>query len=81
MNIIETHDLSRRFGRMEAVHDLNLAATFADDILVMSRGRAVALGAPEAVITDGMLADVFDVTLTVGTLPPAGRPFLLPQRA
>jgi ABC-2 type transport system ATP-binding protein len=25
MNIIETHDLSRRFGRNEAVHDLNLA--------------------------------------------------------
>src|SRR6185436_7257423 len=25
MNIIETHNLTRRFGRMEAVHDLNLA--------------------------------------------------------
>ena len=25
MNIIETHNLTRRYGRMEAVHDLNLA--------------------------------------------------------
>lgn len=66
---------------LAVLHDLNLAATFADEILVMSRGRAVALGAPEAVITDSMLAEVFDIALTVGALPPAGRPFLLPQRA
>lgn len=65
---------------LAVLHDLNLAAAFADEILVMSKGRAAARGIPEEVVTDSMIAEVFGVPLRVGTVPPAGRPFLLPQR-
>ena len=66
---------------LAVLHDLNLAATFADELVVMARGRVVAYGAPQAVITDGMIGDVFEVDLKVGATPAGGRPFVLPSRA
>ena len=64
---------------LAVLHDLNLAAAFADDLLVMSKARAVARGTPSEVITDAMIARVFGVDLTVGSAP-ADMPFLLPRR-
>lgn len=44
-----------------ALHDLNHAAMFCDRIAVMRAGRLVALGAPAAVLTRALLAEVFRV--------------------
>ncbi|QCI66194.1 ABC transporter ATP-binding protein [Phreatobacter stygius] len=41
------------------LHDLTLAARFADRIVVMDAGRIVADGPPATVLTDRLLADVF----------------------
>lgn len=65
---------------LAVLHDLNLAAAFADDILVLSRGRAAAFGAPREVITDAMVREVFEVDLRVGATPPGAQTFLLPIR-
>src|SRR4029453_13483496 len=40
-------------------HDINLAAQFADNILLMKRGRAVHSGRPEEVLQPQILQDVF----------------------
>jgi iron complex transport system ATP-binding protein len=72
--------LARRGTAVLAVlHDLNLASTYADDLVVMHEGRIAAQGAPCDVLTDDLLADVFGVSLKLGTVPPGGAPFLLPQ--
>ncbi|MFW0784439.1 ABC transporter ATP-binding protein [Gordonia sp. CPCC 206044] len=44
-----------------ALHDLNLAAMFCDRVLVLRRGRAVALGPPDQVLTAALIADVYGV--------------------
>lgn len=62
------------------LHDLNLAARFADRIIVLSGGRIAADGAPAAVLRHELIADVFDVALTVNT-DLAGQPFVLPELA
>lgn len=75
-------DFARRGGGVIAVlHDLNLTAMFADKVLVMHRGRLAAAGDPASVLTDELLGEVFQCRLKVGSLPPAGVPFVLPQTA
>jgi iron complex transport system ATP-binding protein len=61
------------------LHDLNLAAVFADRILVMNRGCITAAGAPRDTITEPMLNDVFGVAGGVGTIPHSNTPFVLPH--
>ena len=61
------------------VHDLALAARFADRVMVMQRGRLVADGAPRDVLTAERIADVFGVAAAitdtaVGTIPILDRP-------
>lgn len=75
-------DYAARGGGVIAIlHDLNLAAMFAESVLVMHRGRAVAEGSPREVLTDALFEKVFDCRLRVGALPEAGMPFVLPQTA
>ena len=46
------------------LHDLNLAARFANRIVVLHRGRVVASGSPRETITNTMLRNVFEVDKT-----------------
>ena len=61
------------------LHDLNLAALFADRIVVLCDGRVAGDGPPRETITDEMLSRVFKVGAAVGRAPPAGVPFVLPH--
>jgi iron complex transport system ATP-binding protein len=60
------------------LHDLNLAALFADRIVVMQRGRVHSDGPPARAITSGMVEHVFGIALQVGHAP-TELPFILPQ--
>lgn len=44
-----------------SLHDLNLAATFCDDILVMMNGECLAFGPPEEVLTEDLVSGAFRV--------------------
>ena len=77
-------DVARRYadaggGVIAILHDLNLAAMYADSILALRDGRVAGIGTPEDVLTDALIADVFDCPLRVGAVPSAGMPFVLPQ--
>jgi iron complex transport system ATP-binding protein len=63
------------------LHDLNLAAMFADRVLVMKNGRIVRDGSPAQTITERNVSDVFGVTSAIGVLPSASIPFSLPHSA
>ena len=62
---------------LAVLHDLNLAALAADRIVALDRGRVVAEGPPEAVITDRLLAETYGVGLKVNAAP--ARVFVLPD--
>ncbi|HEV2896758.1 MAG TPA: heme ABC transporter ATP-binding protein [Pseudaminobacter sp.] len=80
MNI--ARDFARRGGGVVAIlHDLNLAAMFADRIFVMHRGRLAAAGSPQSVLSDELISKVFECRLKVGALPAGNTPFVLPQSA
>ena len=62
-----------------ALHDLNLAALFADRIILLHDGRIAGEGTPAQTITDETLAHVFGLDTVVGRSPPPGIPFVLPH--
>lgn len=55
------HDEGR--GVIVTLHDLNLAARFADRVLVLNEGRLVVDGEPEAALTPDILAKVYGVVV------------------
>ncbi len=56
-----------------ALHDLNLAAMFCDRLAVLQRGEIVATGAPQQVLTQDLIGNVFGVRAHVETSPIHGR--------
>ncbi|HTZ61979.1 MAG TPA: ABC transporter ATP-binding protein [Thermoplasmata archaeon] len=74
--------LSREQGVtvIAALHDLNLAARFADRIVVLSRGRVHADGSAAVVLSEELLARVWGVAADLRRDPRSGAPYLLPHR-
>lgn len=62
------------------LHDLSLAAAYADEIAMVHRGRLVARGAPPAVLTEARIEEVYDTSVRVIPDPDTGRPVVLPRR-
>ena len=59
-------------------HDINLAAQFADNILLMKNGKAVYSGRPEEVLRPEILRDVFEIRVLVDAHPVTGGPRVTP---
>lgn len=64
---LEILELVRRLGVtvVAALHGLDLAARYADTVVVLDAGRVVADGPPGAVLTPGLLRDVFGVVAVI----------------
>jgi len=73
-----TRGLARRDGLavLIVLHDLNLAAQYADRIALLDEGRLLALGAPTSVLTSEMLSAVYDVPLSVLAHPTQNHPLI-----
>lgn len=65
-------------GVLMITHDLNLAARFADSVLLLSEGRVAASGAPGAVLTQAVVESVFSWPVRMQTVD--GRPQMIPLR-
>jgi iron complex transport system ATP-binding protein len=59
-----------------ALHDLNLAAMFCDELAVLQAARLVAVGKPEHVLTPDLIRDVFGVRAEIGLSPFHGKPHI-----
>ncbi|WP_440902242.1 ABC transporter ATP-binding protein [Actinosynnema sp.] len=62
------------------LHDLGLAARYAEHVVAMRDGRVVASGPVARVLTPALLREVFDVECGVLTDPETGRPVVVPRR-
>ena len=60
------------------LHDLNLAARYADHLVAMVDGRLHVSGRPEEVLTEDTVREVFGLDSRVITDPTSGRPIMLP---
>jgi iron complex transport system ATP-binding protein len=67
-----------RAAALVVTHDINLAAQFADNILLMKHGKAVHYGRPEDVLRPEVLQDVFEIRVLVDAHPVTGGPRVTP---
>lgn len=81
---VEVLDLVARLNRdrgrtvVMVLHDLNLAARYADVIVVMHQGQIVAKGTSIDVFTPEMLSEVFGLSADVIPDPRTGLPIIVP---
>jgi iron complex transport system ATP-binding protein len=81
---IETLELVRRLNRERGrtvvlvLHDLNLAARYADEMVMFSGGKVHAKGPPVAVMNEANIGAVFGIDCRVIADPELGRPFCIP---
>lgn len=59
-----------------AIHDLNHAAMFCDELIVLQQGRIAASGPPDVVLTEALLKDVFRIEARVEVSPHHARPHI-----
>jgi iron complex transport system ATP-binding protein len=64
-----------------AIHDLNLAATFCDQLVLLHQGQVVSHGTPKAVLTPELLRQVYHVDASVLSHPTSGHPMVAYNRA
>lgn len=62
-------------------HDVNLAAEFANRLMLLKNGRVMAMGEPGAVLTAELLQSVFDMRVLVDAHPVSGAPRITPVHA
>lgn len=64
LNVIKDLDISI----IAAIHDLNIAMKYCDQVYVLKDGHVLSNGKPETVLTKKMIKDVFEVDATVHKL-------------
>jgi iron complex transport system ATP-binding protein len=74
-------DLNRDRGAtiVMVLHDINLAARYADHVFALRAGRLVASGAPGDVVTADLIREVFGLDALVVPDPVSGAPIVLPR--
>ncbi|MEV8369131.1 ABC transporter ATP-binding protein [Microbacterium sp. NPDC064584] len=74
-------DLNREQGTtiVMVLHDINLAARYADHLFALRDGRVVTGGRPAEVLTSELIRDVFELEALVVPDPVSGTPMVLPR--
>ena len=74
-------DLNRTSGTtiVMVLHDLNLAARYADHLIALHEGRLHSAGRPHEVLVPELVQDVFGMRSTVIPDPVSGKPLMLPM--
>ena len=70
--------LNREFGItiLMVLHDINQSLYYSDEIIAMKGGQLLAQGAPEDILTAGLVREIYGVDLNVASVD--GKPFLIP---
>ena len=69
---------NRNIAVLIVLHDLNLAISCADQIVMIGCGQVQAVGAPEQVVNPETILQVFGVNIDIVPHPKTGAPVVIP---
>jgi iron complex transport system ATP-binding protein len=78
LDLLASLNRTRQTTVVMVLHDLNLAARYADELVVMADGRIIANGAPSEVLTAELLRDAFGLEALIAPDPVCGTPMVVP---
>ena len=78
LSLVRNRCDQHRAAALVVTHDINLAAEFADNILLMKKGRTIHSGRPEEVLRPEILQEVFEIRVLVDAHPVTGGPRVTP---
>jgi len=77
MRVLSAMAHDENVGVFVILHDFNLAARYADDVMLMRAGSIVAHGPPDEVLVPELIAQVFGVEAVVLAHPTESRPVIV----
>ena len=80
LKLAKQHAIEMDYGVIVVLHDLNLAANWADRILFLNRGKMHCIGSPDEVITSEIIESVYGLKTHIMTHPDTKRPIVLVSR-
>ena len=78
LDLLTDLSIARGTTIVMVLHDLNLAARYADELIAMKDGRVYAAGAPRDVVTADLVNDVFGLANQITIDPVSGTPMVTP---
>jgi iron complex transport system ATP-binding protein len=78
LHLVRARCDQRKTAAVIVTHDINLAAEFADRVLLLLNGRMLAAGTPQEVLTPKLLREVFEIRVLVDAHPVTGAPRITP---
>ena len=78
LELLRQSTRERRMGTVLVTHEINLAADYADRLVLLKGGRILASGPPAKVMTPEVLSECFETHLIVDTHPATGNPRVSP---
>jgi len=78
LRLVRTRCDTRETAAVVVTHDVNLAAEFADRVMLLKDGRAIVMGTPGEVLTPELLRAVFNLQVLVDEHPISGAPRITP---
>ena len=81
MDLMEKLKTEKKMTVIMVSHDVNLAAMYADTILLMDKGRVVKIGTAAEVLTFTILEKIYGCKILVDTTPLGGYPRITPVPA
>lgn len=78
LRLIRSRCDARESAAVVVTHDVNLAAEFSDQVMLLKDGRTISFGAPHEVLTEELLKEVFALQVLVDAHPVSGAPRVTP---
>ncbi len=78
LDVLKTLNREKNITIITILHDLNLAAQYSDEIILLSKGEIMAKGNPQEVLTKEIINEVYNIKVDMVINPSTGKPYIIP---